>query len=367
MRLDMHPSRRAPILAVFAGLVVAFLATGCGGPSTPAGAGPVDLEDPWLYPMSQIFLQRDDEQPMRALDKANEVLGQIRSGRSFSDVAEEYTDDASSKPLGGFLGFIRPRGDERFYGAIEALPPGIPSYPVDTPHGVYFFLRHTFDEGREKEAQVTLAAYGFFVAWHDVDTTTPRTKAEAFEAAREAIRAVEAGEKTLGEAGFDIAAERPTRRDAFLGRIRSTPPTEELYDKLHGVAPGTFHEPFETPRGVAVLRKKPLFRSIARHILVRHVDSPDRPLSLRRSHEDAKKLAEQVLQEAAPDGSNWADLVRRFSDDTLTVPLQGSLGTIGNGDAFPEMEDILAKTPPGHVAQEIAEDAQGFHVLYRVR
>lgn len=357
-----------PKLRLLAPLLCLLLLPACGEEGTQPAEQTLLPEATWTYPVSQIFLQRDAQRPTLVLRAAEEVQRELEAGRPFADIAHARSDDGGSKDLGGFLGFLRPRGDDPFYGAMQAARPGVPTYPFDSKEGVHFILRHTFEEGRALEAESTVAAHGFFVPWKELlPEATTRTKDEARALAAQTLARLRAGETTLLAAAEEYAPVPPRRDDVFLGRIRRAGEMRGLYEHLRSTEVGAYADLFESPQGYGVLTRKPLLRAIARHVLVRHRESTNRSLSMRRSREEAREIAEQVLAEADPEGGNWVDLVRRYSDDAGSEAIGGSLGVVGNGDAVPDVEAVLLETPPGRVADRLAESPDGFHVLYRVR
>lgn len=70
--------------------------------------------------------------------RADEVLGKLAEGRSFAELAAEYSDDQGSAGKGGDLGFVS-RGvfDPALEAAVYALKPNDVSNPVVTPDGVH--------------------------------------------------------------------------------------------------------------------------------------------------------------------------------------------------------------------------------------
>lgn len=362
----MAPTMHLPLR--FAGLLLAVLAlAACERRTEPRPGGSGSDADLWAYPVSQIFLPRDPRQPALALRKAEEIHAELRAGRDFAEVARALSEDPQSKELGGFMGFLRPRGEDPLFAAIQALPPNVASFPVDGEAGVRFLLRHTFEEGRRLEAETTIPAYGFFLPWRELNPNADRSKAEARALADDTVAALRKGQKTLGQAAKALAPFPPERDDAWLGMIRNTGVTRELYGRLAAVPPGGYVDPFETPEGFAILQRKAHLRALVRHILVRHRESPNRPLSLSRSREEAKARAEEVLGKADLTGANWDDLVRRYSDDTESVAIGGRIGVVGNGDLFPTLEDALVEAEPGRVLDRLVETPEGFHILYRER
>lgn len=345
--------------------LAAWLATGgCGG--QPSAITPGSPEEVLTYVVSHILVPVPPENPSLAFRVASDVLGEIRSGIPFADVARARSADRESAELGGFLGFVRPRADDAFSGAVQALVPGVAAGPVQAQSALHVFLRHTLDEGRRIEASCSIPAYGFVVPLEDPRGGEPRTREAARALAERLFARVKQGELSLAEAAKEVHATADVPPDAFWGFVRPAGKLAALYDALARTPDGAFVPVEETPVGFAVLKRGRLYRVGVRHILVHHVYSPNRALAVRRLPPEARAIAEKALAEAKPDGSNWADLVPRYSDDAVSVPLDGSIGVLGNGDLDPRMEAVLLATEPGRVASSVAESEQGFHVLYRL-
>lgn len=72
--------------------------------------------------------------------KARDVQQLLRSGRSFADVAKEFSDDTRSAEAGGFLGPVQPgQLPPEMDAVVSKLKPGEISEPVVTQYGVHIF------------------------------------------------------------------------------------------------------------------------------------------------------------------------------------------------------------------------------------
>ncbi len=76
---------------------------------------------------------------------------------------------------------------------------------------------------------------------------------------------------------------------------------------------------------------------------------------------DAKAKAEEVASLAAS-GKNFGELVKQYSDDTLSTENGGDLGTFKKGDLIKEMEDAVAVTAVGNTAGPVQTPA-GYHII----
>ena len=80
----------------------------------------------------------DDTDRSQAMAKLAEARSELTAGKSFADVAAEYSDDIGSANLGGELGFTS--GDtfpEAFEAALAQLQPGEVSQAVETDAGLH--------------------------------------------------------------------------------------------------------------------------------------------------------------------------------------------------------------------------------------
>lgn len=87
-----------------------------------------------------------EEQVEQARERAQEVRQRLRDGESFSELAEEYSDDVGSASQGGDLGRVR-RGDmvEPFEDALFSLDEGEISEPVRTDFGFHIIQATTME------------------------------------------------------------------------------------------------------------------------------------------------------------------------------------------------------------------------------
>jgi hypothetical protein len=85
-----------------------------------------------------------------------------------------------------------------------------------------------------------------------------------------------------------------------------------------------------------------------------------------RSRDEARALARDLAARAAGAPHTFADLARAHSDDALTAPRGGSLGSVRAGalTPWPEVLDALASLKDGDVSG-VVETRFGFHVFRR--
>lgn len=91
------------------------------------------------YRISQIFFKRpkDDREKGVVEEKAAAVLGKLKEGMSFPDLARQYSEDPSG-PLGGDLGLIKKNQiSKEFSEAVSIIKPGEVSNPFWTAKGLH--------------------------------------------------------------------------------------------------------------------------------------------------------------------------------------------------------------------------------------
>ena len=365
MVLEMKASP-SPIRAILTTVLLLALG-GCGAPSAPSSGGPTVPEEEITHAISHILIRPDRSQPLQPLAEALAILAEIRGGRAFADVARDRSQDEATAGRGGFIGFYVGTEDDPLSDAIQAVPIGAISSPIEATDGVHLVLRHTFDEARAREAARTVAAYGLFVPWSESVRPAPRSREEARALAARLTGEIRTGRKDLATAYREVHGRPPDRADVLIGRVQDVEEERAFYEKVRSVPEGAWIEPSEFPGGFTVVQRGKLLRTLVRQILIQHVESANRPLSVQRTRAEAKRIADEVMAQAKEDGSNWSELVTRYSDDVLSRPLQGFIGSISNGDLVPPLEAALLETPPGRVHPRVVETARGFHILYPVK
>lgn len=323
-----------------------------------------------VYFVSAALFSPDPRDPAAARQRAVAAHGLLLRGVPFAELARAQSDDPASREMGGFLGAVPVFLDnaQNLHGAVQVLEEGQLSKPVQTALGWYLLLRHPYEEGRRLEARWRLPLMGFSLPYEGLEGGEGRTKEQARAQAEQALAALRAGALTLEQAR---ARHGPTagqaRPDGFIELLGLSAGTLEIHEALSRVAEGAWLEaPIDTRQGWGVFQRGRALRSVVRHVLVQHVESRDRPLSLTRLRPEALALAEKALAQALADLGRWDALVRAYSDEPSTVGERGSLGSVARGSLTPELEEALLATPPGSVCPRVVESPGGFHVLWRV-
>ncbi len=98
----------------------------------------------------------------------------------------------------------------------------------------------------------------------------------------------------------------------------------------------------------------------ASHILLKTQDDKGKDLSEEKKKE-AKKKAEEVLAKAKK-GEDFAELAKKYSQDTVSAQKGGELGTFGRGEMVSEFEDAAFNMKSGEIS-ELVESSFGYHII----
>jgi peptidyl-prolyl cis-trans isomerase D len=111
------------------------------------------------------------------------------------------------------------------------------------------------------------------------------------------------------------------------------------------------HEEFRVPEQVNV-----------RHILIKSpLPGPDGKVDP-KALDEARAKAQDVLKQVKASG-NFADLAKKYSDDTVSAKNGGSLGFIGKGRTVPEFEKAAFSLPKGGTS-DLVQSSYGFHIIH---
>ncbi len=103
---------------------------------------------------------------------------------------------------------------------------------------------------------------------------------------------------------------------------------------------------------------------VVRHLLVSYTGA-EHARNVRRSREEARARAGELLNLARAAGADFAAIARAESDGP-SAALGGSLGEIGHGMVEPSFETAAFALPVGGIS-EVVETRFGFHVILRER
>jgi hypothetical protein len=366
-------------LARIAALALAAALGACSGEK--AKPAPPPIFDPPSYPFREVVVawkgserapprvtRTKDEARLRAQGIHEEVR---KAPERFAETARQMSDDPTSAPDGGFVGFAPIPGMPLvMIDALAALRDGGVSDVIETATGFHVMQRLSREEGLRVEEAVTAVVDGFFCPWHGIDRNEPesRTKAVAYADASSAVAALRAGTKPL-----ERALEEHEGRGWIHEAVRvggAVEGYEALAKAALATLPNGYADPVETPQGYSVIVRRPYFRFRMRHVVILHNESrvptppKDRPPTV------AQEIASKARAELGDDLSRWPAVVAKYSEEQASAAHGGSLGDVSNAVPsdlrYPsELETAFQRLKPGEVSPPFPSRI-GFHVLWRV-
>lgn len=104
-------------------------------------------------------------------------------------------------------------------------------------------------------------------------------------------------------------------------------------------------------------------RIAASHVLIQYKGSMRASPEIKRSKDEAKKLAAEVMAKAKQ-GADFAGLAKQYSDEPGAKDRAGNLGKFAKGNMVKPFADAAFALKPGQVS-DVVETDFGFHVIKR--
>jgi peptidyl-prolyl cis-trans isomerase SurA len=120
----------------------------------------------------------------------------------------------------------------------------------------------------------------------------------------------------------------------------------------------------ETEYGFHIIKRHPIKRVHAHHILIAWRDAANVSSGVRRTQEQARRLAEEVRAMAVAKDADLCQLALRFSDDPNNSSTCGDIGLVEPGLVEAAFETALFRLRPGQVS-EVVESDYGYHIIWR--
>lgn len=144
---------------------------------------------------------------------------------------------------------------------------------------------------------------------------------------------------------------------------KDLPQTEA--DSIYNLQIGEVYGPYQVDNTLSLTKlveTKQIPDSIqSKHILIRYEGTLRAAPDMTRSKEDAKKLADSILNVIKRNKSKFESLAATFSDDSSNKDKGGDLGYSAPGRMVPEFDNFIIDNKPGTLG--IVETDFGFHVI----
>jgi peptidyl-prolyl cis-trans isomerase SurA len=121
--------------------------------------------------------------------------------------------------------------------------------------------------------------------------------------------------------------------------------------------------PIEADYGIVLVRRCPVEKAHARHILVRWKGSKRSDRKVKRTKQAAEARARELLQQLKA-GADFAKLASTASEDG-SAKRGGDIGTQGRGALALPFEQALFALKPGELS-DVVETEFGYHIIQRL-
>jgi peptidyl-prolyl cis-trans isomerase SurA len=194
-----------------------------------------------------------------------------------------------------------------------------------------------------------------------------RDKAAAAQRASELLQKARSGADFAELARSESDAPSSAPRGGIMGTfVKAEWPALHgaLRDPLFALQVGQIAPaPVEADYGYVLVRRCPVEKAHARHILVRFKGGKRSDASVKRTREQAKLRAAELLQQLKT-GADFAELARTASEDG-SAKRGGDIGTQGRGSLALPFEQALFALQPGELSG-IVETEFGYHIIERM-
>jgi len=328
------------------------------------------------YAASHILVQykRSEKAPegltrskKEAEAKAASLLAKVQANPEMFEALARAESDGPSAVKGGYLGGFG-RGDmaSKFEAMVKKLEAGeIAPSVVKTSFGFHIIRREPMRVRNYSVAAVLVVFDGAdkLRSLADKPEVYQRTKAEA-EAKIAKAKA------TLDSTNFAEVADQMgdlTKKGGFFGVFRKGdgPLSDQLVELVTPLALGESSGVVELPIGMAILKRLPVVQYKARRIWIAHSTSENVRKAPKRSREEARALAQDVLAQVKEDDEAFSTLAKKYSAGAF-ARAGGLMAGWYQGLQTPSFEAIVASLEIGELTPQPVETEEGFFIVKRL-
>ena len=209
--------------------------------------------------------------------------------------------------------------------------------------------------------QIIVVSYSGAVA-----ASVTRTKAQALTRAQELLQQAKHGDfAALASANSDAPSSAP--RGGIMGTFAKGDWPElhaALKQPLFRLAVGQVaSKPIDAPYGYVILRRCPVEKAHARHLLVRYAGAKNAKPEVTRTRAQASELAKQILSGIHSD-ADLSAAIAKYSEDS-SRERGGDIGSPGRGRLALAFEKALFSLSIGQ-RSGVVETEFGFHIIQRL-
>jgi peptidyl-prolyl cis-trans isomerase SurA len=133
---------------------------------------------------------------------------------------------------------------------------------------------------------------------------------------------------------------------------------------VFGLEVGQVSGAVETDYGWHIIRRLPVLRLRAHHIMFSFKGAANAAGGIKRTKPQAAALAEEVRLTAIDPNADLCELARKFSDDPNNRTTCGDLGIVEPGFLPRAFDKALVRLRPGDISK-VVETEYGYHIIWR--
>jgi hypothetical protein len=327
---------------------------------THRDANPEELKQLLMTPR-----ERSREEALRLTFKLRQQIE--KAPEDFAALARQHSDDPRTAHLGGKLGAFRaPDVPPPVIDAFGNTQVGKLSRIVETPAGLYFVLRSPVPAAEQLAARQIVVKYAGNDGWRRPGRSITRTRVEA----RRLAERLAAELKKNPSAFQSYVTQYSDSYDAVQGGDFGSWSTHEaaapvLLSALASLRVGETSFAIEAQDGFHVLQRTEAVKRqllATRHLTISHAAAENPPAGVTRSKEQARSLANQILDDLRADPTRYEALRRKHCDGH---PFCDRPMTTTEGRGIPGIDQAVAAVQIGDVVHSVFETPAGFHLVRR--
>ena len=328
------------------------------------------------YAASHILVQykRSEKAPegmtrtkKEAEEKAEMLLAKVKANPGTFEALARAESDGPSAVKGGYLGGFN-RGDmaSKFEAMVKKLKDGeIAPSVVKTGFGYHIIRREPMRVHNYSVAAILVAFEGAerLRSLADRPEVYERSKADA------KARIAQAKAALAGESFAAVASRMGDlpNEGGFFGVFRKGdgPLSDQLVELIAPLTLGASSDVVELPIGMAILLRRPVVRYRAKRIWIGHSESENLRKPPKRSKEEARTLAKDIMAEVRQDPDAFADAAKKYSAGPF-ARTGGLMASWYQGLQTPSFEAIVASLEIDAMTPEPVETEEGFFIVTRL-
>ena len=312
--------------------------------------------------VSHILLRTPDKTPDKldeVRQKASGLLEQLKGGADFATLAKENSEDQTTAPSGGDLGWVvRNQTVPEFENAAFTLEPGTVSELIETLYGIHILKVNAHDQPYLRTLEQVKPEIQNKLLEEKVASGILDLAEQATVALRRSPDDIESlAERYNGV----VVAPAPFARGAILPRVGNSP---EFMEEVFSLETGEVAPPILGPDGYAV----PLllevipghageYAEVQDQVRENYISGQSREMAQAKAEELSKRLE---LQETKDIGLAARELDLTV-ETTQPVARQGTIPSLGN------VEELGPQAFTAEVGEVVGpESAGGGYVVYQV-